>query len=613
MPNYMFDDVRCAASDFEGHIPRKVSSKLYEAHLSALDFGAIGDGEADDTASLQAAIDADHPVVLIPEGRYRITAPLVMRHGQSLVGQHPQRSVITGDFDGFLIEIPEDDSLTSRCTVENIGFDIGRTLALGAVQVTGHLTRIAHCWFWGGHAGAWAIDMINANECVIDQVRMGMPGMPGFFFGNGIRYRNDDPGGNLVNYGDSEIIQPIIRLKNEGTTGILLDGGGGGNLINNVNISRIHVHAPENGPAGHADTIGLHLKNASRNRILGGGFEAIAIGIKEEGTGSTGGLECKSNTFIGVYTINAVIPFADSNPQIANSCIERTFIGSGGNFPSLGATGPGDVIVPMSLWTSAHVSGNPGICLRSFSEGELTVTSDGNRAEQHPDKGVRVDVQSTNPTITPTRENDGARFYVGPGFYSQGSGNNKLRDVTIRPILRIEPVSFAMQQPAEAQVQYAAHGSAYAASLGDSGFYLRERLDGDTTHAWRKVLTSRDGVVNEVVAAVDGKVSPDVGTISGAVTLDRKAGGVQFMTLAGNVTSITFANWPASGTASTLRLVIAQDGTGSRTVTWPASVKWPGGTSPVLSTAANAVDIVDLASRDGGSTFHATIAGTGFS
>ena len=142
---------------------------------------------------------------------------------------------------------------------------------------------------------------------------------------------------------------------------------------------------------------------------------------------------------------------------------------------------------------------------------------------------------------------------------------------------------------------------------------LRERLDGDTTHAWRKVLTSRDGVVNEVVAAVDGKVSPDVGTISGAVTLDRKAGGVQFMTLAGNVTSITFANWPASGTASTLRLVIAQDGTGSRTVTWPASVKWPGGTSPVLSTAANAVDIVDLASRDGGSTFHATIAGTGFS
>jgi hypothetical protein len=39
--------------------------------------------------------------------------------------------------------------------------------------------------------------------------------------------------------------------------------------------------------------------------------------------------------------------------------------------------------------------------------------------------------------------------------------------------------------------------------------------------------------------------------------------------------------------------VIVQDATGSRTVTWPANVKWPnGGTAPTLSTAANSIDIV---------------------
>ena len=43
---------------------------------------------------------------------------------------------------------------------------------------------------------------------------------------------------------------------------------------------------------------------------------------------------------------------------------------------------------------------------------------------------------------------------------------------------------------------------------------------------------------------------------------------------------------------SILHLVLIQDGVGSRTVTWPAIVKWPGGTAPTLSTGANAVDII---------------------
>lgn len=41
-------------------------------------------------------------------------------------------------------------------------------------------------------------------------------------------------------------------------------------------------------------------------------------------------------------------------------------------------------------------------------------------------------------------------------------------------------------------------------------------------------------------------------------------------------------------------LMVVQDATGGRTVTWPASVLWPGGSPPVLSTAANAVDIVSM-------------------
>ena len=43
-----------------------------------------------------------------------------------------------------------------------------------------------------------------------------------------------------------------------------------------------------------------------------------------------------------------------------------------------------------------------------------------------------------------------------------------------------------------------------------------------------------------------------------------------------------------------LVLMLIQDATGSRTVTWPATCKWVGGTAPTLSTAANAVDVISF-------------------
>lgn len=64
----------------------------------------------------------------------------------------------------------------------------------------------------------------------------------------------------------------------------------------------------------------------------------------------------------------------------------------------------------------------------------------------------------------------------------------------------------------------------------------------------------------------------------------------QLSTLTGNCT-FTFVD-PNGPTNMLVRLV--QDATGGRTVTWPASVKWPGGTAPTLSTAANAIDIVSF-------------------
>lgn len=46
-----------------------------------------------------------------------------------------------------------------------------------------------------------------------------------------------------------------------------------------------------------------------------------------------------------------------------------------------------------------------------------------------------------------------------------------------------------------------------------------------------------------------------------------------------------------AGPLSLYRLILRQDGTGSRTVTWNSNVKFPGGIPPTLTTTANATDL----------------------
>lgn len=67
------------------------------------------------------------------------------------------------------------------------------------------------------------------------------------------------------------------------------------------------------------------------------------------------------------------------------------------------------------------------------------------------------------------------------------------------------------------------------------------------------------------------------------------------LTLTGNVT-ITF---PTAAAGKSFTLALTQDSTGSRTVTWPGTVKWSGGSAPTLTTTANKVDLFSFVSLDG--------------
>lgn len=80
------------------------------------------------------------------------------------------------------------------------------------------------------------------------------------------------------------------------------------------------------------------------------------------------------------------------------------------------------------------------------------------------------------------------------------------------------------------------------------------------------------------------------GNSSTAITIDWRRANHQRVTLTGNA---TFTFTAPHGVGSFICKLI-QDGTGSRTVTWPASVRWSGGTAPTLSTGASDIDIITL-------------------
>lgn len=54
--------------------------------VNVKDFGAIGNGVADDTAAIQAALNSGKAIVFLPEGNYKITAPLVISENVTLEG-----------------------------------------------------------------------------------------------------------------------------------------------------------------------------------------------------------------------------------------------------------------------------------------------------------------------------------------------------------------------------------------------------------------------------------------------------------------------------------------------------------------------------------------------
>jgi len=174
--------------------------------------------------------------------------------------------------------------------------------------------------------------------------------------------------------------------------------------------------------------------------------------------------------------------------------------------------------------------------------------------------------------------------------------------------------------------------------IADGSVATADLADGAVTAAKIDALTATiaelnyvDGVTSAVQTQLDAKMTPSytgdvdvtgeliadsynetyaaVSVSSNTVTIDCEAGNVFSVTLDANVTTTTFSNPPASGTAYALALRLVQDATGSRSFAFPSTVDWPSATAPTISTDANSVDWYVFTTVDGGTTWYGFTAG----
>lgn len=177
----------------------------------------------------------------------------------------------------------------------------------------------------------------------------------------------------------------------------------------------------------------------------------------------------------------------------------------------------------------------------------------------------------------PTVDNDGNALLTGALYWNTTASQMRVYNGSAWVATYIPASGYLVTGDIGVTVQaYNAALTSWAGKTAPTGTVVGTS---DTQTLTNKTISAgvfNDGYTEEVATANTGT----------AYTIDLANGTVQILTLTGNCT-FTF---PTATAGRSFILFLKQDGTGSRTATWPAAVKWPGGTAPTITSTASKAD-----------------------
>ena len=389
--------------------------------------GIVGDGIADDTAAIQAALDAGG-LVHLPAGRYRLTAPLRPRSGTALVGDG-SASVLLPEGSRPAIA----DVFTSASPLTEFHC---RDFAIDGRNQTGPYTSASKGIFITHLSGCTFVNLLVTNTAAtgigIDYLYDGTVVRDCRLFGCGRLNGGTQPGGAGIGIGTGA--RPLESFVVEGNHcagnarfGIFVESqttlaSSGGRLVANTCEANRHGI----GDAGMAGLIVLGnvcVANSGTGIVVNTGTLSPIVGRD----GHVAGNVCNGNGEFGILFDTSVAPAGQSYTFRGNRCDRNAKAG-------IKIVSNGSRVIAGVVVTDNDVNSNGSLGIHVMSTGaratDLTIT--GNRLASNGQsntagftQAIRIDTNTDRFTIannvcwdagSPKRQTHGVQLSAGATF-----------------------------------------------------------------------------------------------------------------------------------------------------------------------------------------------------
>jgi hypothetical protein len=193
----------------------------------------------------------------------------------------------------------------------------------------------------------------------------------------------------------------------------------------------------------------------------------------------------------------------------------------------------------------------------------------------------------TFPTTTATiARTDAGQTFSGTNVFTSPKIITSILDTNANTLINIGATGSAVNY---VKITNAATGTAGPIVAADGETNVDLKLAGKGTGA----VHHTTGNYGDITTDADGAT----------VTLNCATSNIHAVTLGGNRT-LALSNDKAG---QCLLLDLIQDGTGSRTVTWFAGIKWAGGSAPTLTTTAAKADTIGIRVITAGSAYYGMV------
>ncbi|MGN8835415.1 glycosyl hydrolase family 28-related protein [Mitsuokella jalaludinii] len=150
---------------------------FFDGTINAKQFGAVGDGMADDTKALQAAIDYSFahkfPTIFVPSGTYKITSTLKMGGNfikPCIIGSNPKSTILK--YDGLAADTPAilltgGSGGNCKAYLKNFSFVGNSGTRAVQIQETNNFT-VENCWFYANKVALYLYNDASGHFAEFD-------------------------------------------------------------------------------------------------------------------------------------------------------------------------------------------------------------------------------------------------------------------------------------------------------------------------------------------------------------------------------------------------------------------------------------------------------------